>query len=269
MARDDFSKETLDRLAKRVGVRCSNPSCRKLTTGPRTDSPFIINIGVGAHITAASPGGPRYDSSLSPQQRKSDENGIWLCQNHAKLVDDDQVAYSAEALRAWKAEAEASARAELEGGAQPKLTDFSGEIDIIRKNKQITPERHDYCLEVTLTNRGTEPIGFSNVDLEMPACVVSSPEAHPLYVRERSTPNVAFFRLKSSNHEQQIYPGDPKLVLSIPYYVDRDLYYQNRESVSFHQNRVNFFHQPVKATLYRPGFQPVRAGGPFKDFQDF
>jgi len=69
MNRDDFSVLTRDRLAKRVGVRCSNPSCRKLTTGPRTESTHIINIGVAAHITAAASGGPRFDSSLSSERR--------------------------------------------------------------------------------------------------------------------------------------------------------------------------------------------------------
>jgi hypothetical protein len=55
--RHEFSQKTLDVLAKRVGVRCSNPGCRKLTTGPRNDTSRIVCIGVGAHMTAASPGG--------------------------------------------------------------------------------------------------------------------------------------------------------------------------------------------------------------------
>jgi hypothetical protein len=76
--RDDFAQQTLDTLAKRVGVRCSNPGCRKLTTGPRTDTSRIINIGVAAHITAASPGGPRFATDLSTEERRSPDNGIWL-----------------------------------------------------------------------------------------------------------------------------------------------------------------------------------------------
>jgi hypothetical protein len=191
MDRDDFSKQTRDRLAMRVGVRCSNLFCRKLTTGPRTESPYIINIGVGAHITAASPGGPRYDPSLSSQQRESAENGIWLCQNCAKLIDNDQGRYSAEVLREWKAQAEAFTLAELEGRAAPQ--DLSAELDISYTKKRITGERHDYLLQVTLTNRGTEPLGAYHIDLVMPARVVSSPEAQPSYVQERSTRDVAFF----------------------------------------------------------------------------
>src|SRR5207244_11951864 len=54
---------------------------------------------VGAHITAASSGGPRYDSSLSAEQRRSGDNGIWLCQNCGKLVDNDEARYSVAALR--------------------------------------------------------------------------------------------------------------------------------------------------------------------------
>lgn len=115
--RDDFSKQTLDILAKRVGIRCSNPGCRKLTTGPRSKSIQIINIGVGAHITAAAPGGPRFDPNLSNEERTSPNNGIWLCQNCAKLVDNDPDRYPVNILRSWKQSAESVALSEIEGGA--------------------------------------------------------------------------------------------------------------------------------------------------------
>lgn len=262
MDRDDFSKQTRDRLAMRVGVRCSNLFCRKLTTGPRTVSPYIINIGVGAHITAASHGGPRYDLSLSSQQRESAENGIWLCQNCAKLIDNDPERYPAEVLREWKANAEAFALAELEGRAATQPTDLSAEIDISYAKKQITGERHDYRLQVTLTNRGTEPLGAYNIDLVMPALVVSRPEAQPSYVQENSTRDVAFFRVSSRNSEQQIYPGDTKLVMSISYYVDNVIYLNRRSG-------RDLFKEPVKATLYHYGFRPLTLECCFGDLQIF
>jgi hypothetical protein len=37
MNRDDFNLKTKDTLAKRVGMRCSNPDCRQPTSGPETD----------------------------------------------------------------------------------------------------------------------------------------------------------------------------------------------------------------------------------------
>ena len=88
--RDEFSTTTKETLAKRVGYRCANPNCRKLTCGPCEDENKAINIGVAAHITAASPGGPRYDETLTSEERKSINNGIWLCQSCAKLIDDDE-----------------------------------------------------------------------------------------------------------------------------------------------------------------------------------
>ena len=72
---------------------------------------------MAAHITAARPGGPRYQPALSSAERGSAPNGIWLCQTCAKLVDSDVTRYTAEALQRWKAKAEGQAAAMLEAGA--------------------------------------------------------------------------------------------------------------------------------------------------------
>lgn len=100
--RDDFSISTKALLANRVGLRCSNPNCRKLTCGANDDLSKITNIGVAAHICAAAKGGPRYNESMSAEERKAPDNGIWLCQNCAKLIDSDTKRYTIELLRAWK-----------------------------------------------------------------------------------------------------------------------------------------------------------------------
>ena len=113
--RDDFTTATTDALAKRVGVRCSNPACRRPTSGPRTDAAKVVNIGVAAHITAAAAGGPRYDPALLAEQRSSIKNGIWLCQNCAKLVDNDPDRFTVAALTQWKHRSEATALAALTG----------------------------------------------------------------------------------------------------------------------------------------------------------
>lgn len=112
--RDDFSNDVKETLARRVNMRCSNPKCRKTTSGPNILPEKSINIGVAAHITAASPGGPRYDTSISPEMRKSIHNGIWLCQNCAKLIDSDPRQYKVDLLLDWKRIAEEFARQNLE-----------------------------------------------------------------------------------------------------------------------------------------------------------
>ena len=76
-SRDDFASATKELLANRVGRRCSNPACRKLTCRANSNPENITNIGVAAHICAAAQGGPRYDASITPEERKSFENGIW------------------------------------------------------------------------------------------------------------------------------------------------------------------------------------------------
>ena len=113
--RDEFDAKTKETMARRVGFHCSNPQCRQLTSGPQEHSAKAINIGVAAHIAAASPGGPRYDSEMSPKERKSIDNGIWLCQNCAKLIDNDEKRYPSDLLKDWKNQSEDASLAEIEG----------------------------------------------------------------------------------------------------------------------------------------------------------
>lgn len=113
--RDDFTKKTRELLGNKVGWRCSNPNCRKLTRGAATGKKYA-DIGVAAHIKAASKGGKRYDDSMSPSERKDYDNGIWLCQNCAKLIDSNEEKYTVELLHSWKDKAEKASSRELEGG---------------------------------------------------------------------------------------------------------------------------------------------------------
>jgi hypothetical protein len=114
--RNDFSEETKKKLGHRAGWCCSNPRCQRPTSGPSEASKGITNVGVAAHITAASPEGPRYDASLTLEERVSIANGVWLCQKCGKAVDDDPVTYTCQLLRDWKSEAERRARLAIESG---------------------------------------------------------------------------------------------------------------------------------------------------------
>lgn len=107
--RDNFNKSVKELLAKRVAYICSNPNCRCLTIGPKRQKNGSISIGVAAHITAASEGGPRY-KKMSQNERTSYENGIWLCQNCSKIIDSDTDKYTVELLNDWKLKAEEDVR---------------------------------------------------------------------------------------------------------------------------------------------------------------
>ncbi len=122
--RDDFPVSTVQLLAKRVGFKCSNPDCRKPTSGPSGDE-ASVNLGVAAHVTAASPGGPRYNPELTTEERRASANGIWLCQQCSRLVDADDSGHSVPLLQDWKTFAEAAAAIELRGYAVRQERDFS------------------------------------------------------------------------------------------------------------------------------------------------
>ena len=115
--RDDFPLPVKETLAKRVGFRCSNPACRRPTSGPQDDPGKAVNVGVAAHITSAAEGGPRYNFALTSEERKAGINGIWLCQSCAKLVDNDELRYTIEILQRWKTISETAALRALESSS--------------------------------------------------------------------------------------------------------------------------------------------------------
>jgi HEAT repeat protein len=138
--RDDFPPPVKDVLAKRVGCRCCNPCCSKLTSGPHEDPTKAVNIGVAAHITAAAPGGKRYDPKLSSEERKAIENGIWLCQNCGKLIDSDEQKYSVELLVKWKRDAEQQASVEVENSTPQPFGYSSSRFEEYLKKLVDTPQ---------------------------------------------------------------------------------------------------------------------------------
>jgi hypothetical protein len=111
--RDDFPKAVIRTLAERANQRCSNPGCGRVTSGPHLKSNKSIIVGVAAHICAAAPGGKRYDPDMTPEQRSSIDNGIWLCSTCAKLIDSDDSKYTPEFLRKWKKDHENSVSKQL------------------------------------------------------------------------------------------------------------------------------------------------------------
>ncbi len=207
--RDNFSKDTRDVLAKRVAVRCSNPGCRKVTTGPRSDEARIVCIGVGAHITAASEGGARYDPTLTSEQRTSESNGIWLCQNCAKLVDNDGARYTVALLREWKRKTEAAIRAEIEGGSERRIED-AAELEltvggiVIGSGRPVKPatmgcdrtgycDRHDYELAIVVRNLGKERLVGYHVDAELRHCHSRVPKSMPPMCTGAAREHARFF----------------------------------------------------------------------------
>jgi hypothetical protein len=95
--RDEFSPKTRQALAARASWHCAFAGCQKPTVGPSEESSeAVAKIGKAAHICGAAPGpgSRRYDTAMTPAERASINNAIWLCADHADLIDRDEVTYT-------------------------------------------------------------------------------------------------------------------------------------------------------------------------------
>ncbi|MEG2079907.1 hypothetical protein [Chryseobacterium sp.] len=102
-SRDNFTKDTIDKLRRRAGNLCSNPECHKQTLEPQiTNDEKTTDTGIAAHICAAASNGPRYDGSMTEKDRKHISNAIWLCSHCATKIDREAAAYPVSLLKQWK-----------------------------------------------------------------------------------------------------------------------------------------------------------------------
>jgi energy-coupling factor transporter ATP-binding protein EcfA2 len=100
----------------RAGQMCSFPICSRTTSGPASQAHTSANIGKAAHIYSAAEGGPRGTGGLSFEQRRSIENGLWLCGIHADLIDKNHgLDYPANLLLRYKSLHEERVRRERDG----------------------------------------------------------------------------------------------------------------------------------------------------------
>jgi hypothetical protein len=102
--RDDFTSNTKKIIAQRSGYRCAICGCQ--TEGPGLDPGKAVSVGDAAHITAASPRGPRYNVDLTTEQRTDADNGLWACKNHHWIIDHDKERYTVADLVSRKRRAE-------------------------------------------------------------------------------------------------------------------------------------------------------------------
>jgi hypothetical protein len=103
MRRAEFPARVKEVLAGRAGYRCSFPGCARITIGPGALSDDVASTGVASHIYSAANHGPRGTGGFSSIKRSEIENGVWLCAEHARLIDLNRGdLYSPGTLRRYK-----------------------------------------------------------------------------------------------------------------------------------------------------------------------
>lgn len=95
-------------VISRSGNRCAYPGCRTRLVFDAVD-PVDDDKAVGkvAHICAASPGGPRFDPTMTDKERGSASNLIYLCGDHHDAIDSQTSHHSRAFLEKAKKDHEA------------------------------------------------------------------------------------------------------------------------------------------------------------------
>ena len=88
--------------------QCAHPECTSKMVADDGEAVF----GQIAHITAASDDGPRFDPSMTDEQRRSFDNLVLLCAQHHKIIDDNEEKYTVDMIKQWKDDHESGALAE-------------------------------------------------------------------------------------------------------------------------------------------------------------
>jgi hypothetical protein len=136
-----------------------------------------------------------------------------------------------------------------------------GEILLTIKSSQtkITSERHDYELELDITNNGKERIDDYQIDLLFPDTFLNQTIQYGREVYDRRTHTHRLFRAVSRKGLDAIYPGDTCKALTVPYYVDHDIFCNKSERLD----------DKVTATLFISGQDPQIFTKSIRELQNF
>jgi 5-methylcytosine-specific restriction endonuclease McrA len=92
---------TLRKIHVLSGNQCARPGCNTILVN--SNGTFVASV---CHIYAAEKNGPRPNGNLTPEQKRSSENLMLLCNVCHKIVDTEEDRYSATLLKKWKADRE-------------------------------------------------------------------------------------------------------------------------------------------------------------------
>lgn len=99
-----YKPSTVRRLDTLSGNECSEPNCNKKLIA----EDGISIVSKICHIAAASKEGPRFDETMTDDERRSFDNLILLCDEHHVIIDNkvNEKKYPVTLLKTWKAEHE-------------------------------------------------------------------------------------------------------------------------------------------------------------------
>jgi hypothetical protein len=145
-----------------------------------------MSMGTASHICAAASGGPRYDGNMSPEQRRSVTNGIWMCRNHGTTIDSTDPKFTTEVLRTWKKEAEAESRLRVLNGSMPLgsvmghttadlFAAAAADIEVFRRTSRWPASSVELSVTIEGGNESTTTKSLATVVLSLDDLVLVAP----------------------------------------------------------------------------------------------
>ncbi len=131
-------------------------------------------------------------------------------------------------------------------------------VSMKHENVNIRSGRHDYRLQVTLENLGTAPISEWHVDVSFPTRLLETGAFLLARIPARSDEKLTLFRGTSKN-ATPIFPGDDRLLLTIDYHMDDNLF----------SNLRGLLDEKVTAAAYVHGESPSKTECLVRDLQMF
>lgn len=135
----DYSASTRAALFAMANGTCYAPGCATKTV-VFVDRRPVINVEL-AHINGAYPGSPRYDATMTDQERAAFANLVLLCHGHHQLVDRiDPDGHPADLLAEWKRQREGACAVapELDGVTEAVLSELLEAIRASRPRREVT-----------------------------------------------------------------------------------------------------------------------------------
>lgn len=125
---------------------------------------------------------------------------------------------------------------------------------------QCSQHQHNYRLVVNLKNEGQTRIEKYHLDVLFPTGLLQPHVHHALELPARRTAIHSLFRVTTeTNQVNALYPGDSNPVLTIDYYVNREIF----------QHRPQLLKETVTATLYVEGYSPLVVEKSMSELQNF
>ncbi len=164
MGRIANTKEETRSIFAKTGNQCAFPECNHVLVSE--DNIFVAQL---CHIEAANIGGPRYNSAMTDEERKSTDNLIVLCYMHHKITDDANK-YTVDVMKKMKEDHEKFCADKIFNLSDSMVEKIimerkAFERDIFQKNKEWR-EEFDLAMEVSLSRDPLDHLHEMNNSLE-------------------------------------------------------------------------------------------------------